>query len=381
MSDEPSSTKSKMESLATQADRLRMRLRSLRRFRRKTLHDRAARLETILTDLLIGANDLHGSAASSPTEHVSIEEHQRILANLEKTQSEYRNLFALLGKDRSTDDSAKVGELRDDRQGTESKHSAPSTIPRPLVDDTAVLHGQIEFLESELDKLHRSVDEHQAEEIDLREQIEVLRTQLLESRHETIELRIQNADLEERRQSQQSELSWAERRAQLIEKLEAEGAGFPNDSNESTRLRDLIESSQAEIEKRDRIIEERDREIDELQMLLTRQSTTTNGLAVGAAAIAQVLDSDEFIREERSRVEQLKCELEEKLRAAEIEISMERAKLARERLENEMASAQATTRQNEADEDMRAMEQQAVPTDGSPPVKRRRWLNRLGLKE
>jgi hypothetical protein len=100
-------------------------------------------------------------------------------------------------------------------------------------------------------------------------------------------------------------------------------------------------------------------------------------MAVGAAALSGLLDSDEIIRQQRERLAELQAEWEEKMRRAEIDISMERAKLARERAELE--------------EGRRSLEDQlqiqrpanADSSDSTNPASppRGRWLSRLGLRD
>jgi hypothetical protein len=58
-------------------------------------------------------------------------------------------------------------------------------------------------------------------------------------------------------------------------------------------------------------------------------------VAVGASAIAAALDSDEIIRQERENLQQLQARLREELKKAEVDCSLERAKVARERSELE----------------------------------------------
>jgi uncharacterized protein YdcH (DUF465 family) len=85
-------------------------------------------------------------------------------------------------------------------------------------------------------------------------------------------------------------------------------------------------------------------------------------------AIENILAADEFISQERERLSALQIAWEEKLRRAEIEISIERAKLAREKAgqDEQIRDLQGRLEsQNEAD----------------PVVTRGRWLARLGLTE
>jgi hypothetical protein len=110
--------------------------------------------------------------------------------------------------------------------------------------------------------------------------------------------------------------------------------------------------------------------------LLSQQSDNIGSLAVGAAAVAEIFDQDEVIRQERERLQQAQEDWREKLRQAEIDISLERARIARERVE--------------LDEKLRAFEEERsthnaaghAPANakGAKPA-RGRWLERLGLKD
>ena len=91
---------------------------------------------------------------------------------------------------------------------------------------------------------------------------------------------------------------------------------------------------QIELDRRDEELKERSQQIRELQSLLDQQSETRDGgIAIGAAAITQMFDADELVRDERERLQQMQEEWEDKFRQAEIEASLERAKLSRERQE------------------------------------------------
>ncbi|MDZ7617402.1 MAG: hypothetical protein U1E05_10375, partial [Patescibacteria group bacterium] len=120
-------------------------------------------------------------------------------------------------------------------------------------------------------------------------------------------------------------------------------------------------------------IAEKDVEIRELKQLLENQSASVGSLAVGAAALGEMFDKDSIIQGERENLVHLQEEWREKLKKAEVEISVERAKLARER--------------SKIDEQLRTIEERSASTGGSagslpaekPP--RNRWLTRLGIKD
>ena len=115
----------------------------------------------------------------------------------------------------------------------------------------------------------------------------------------------------------------------------------------------------------------REEEVRELQHLLEQQSETCDsGVSIGAAGIAEMLDSDELVREERARLQVLQDEWEEKFRKAEIEASLERAKLSRER--RELASKQSEL---EAELERARLQTQREQEKEAP----RKWLSQLGL--
>ena len=122
-------------------------------------------------------------------------------------------------------------------------------------------------------------------------------------------------------------------------------------------------------------IETRDQEIAELRNLLAQQAEArSDGIAIGASAIADMLDSDELIALERAKLQQQQADWEEKFREGEIEASLERAKLSRERQEV-MAKKQELELQLE--QLQREYRQESASGSSTP----RRWLAKLGLAE
>ncbi|MFO1065124.1 MAG: hypothetical protein U0892_14765 [Pirellulales bacterium] len=159
-------------------------------------------------------------------------------------------------------------------------------------------------------------------------------------------------------------LSWEERKRLLILQLDAED----DDGDEELQrakfeVQDIIASTEYEIGRRDR-------EIAELRELLAQQAEAQSGIAIGAAAVAEMIESDELIRQERERLREIQQSWEEKLRQAEIDLSMERAKLARER--------------SQLEEKLKELESLHITDeerDELPGAKERRWLKQLGLRD
>jgi septal ring factor EnvC (AmiA/AmiB activator) len=157
---------------------------------------------------------------------------------------------------------------------------------------------------------------------------------------------------------------WESCKRRLMASLEAEDAPRGNE-----RL--TIEGT---IRITDEVIAEKDREVKQLSRRL-READPENDTAVSADTRHALASNDE-IRAEREKLDQLQHEWQEKLRQAEIDISIERAKIARER-------AQIEERLNKIEEEeaIRAANAPIVP--GQPPRQpnRGRWLERLGLKD
>ncbi|MFO0897780.1 MAG: hypothetical protein U0836_10195 [Pirellulales bacterium] len=166
-------------------------------------------------------------------------------------------------------------------------------------------------------------------------------------------------------------LDWEAQKRKLLEALESE---FDENDPDQRQERISIEKT---IEKTEAVIAARDRELDELRKLLEDQSRSVGEVAVGAAAIAGMLDQDTVVQQERENLRRLQDEWREKLRTAEIDLSVERAKMARERAEidERLQDLQSQMSRIGGDEPRN--------TGGKTPAKptRGRWLSRLGLKD
>lgn len=167
-----------------------------------------------------------------------------------------------------------------------------------------------------------------------------------------------------------SALSWEERKQLILRQLEDESA--EDSYNESTDATEQAAAARLGIEKVLQAtqveIDCRDAEIAELRSIIQQQSDTRQGVAIGAAAFAQVFDNDEMIQQERQKLIDMQLQLEEKLRQAEIDVSLERAKLARERLQLE--------------QELESNQREKATKETPPPEgKKRKWLDHLGLRE
>ncbi len=168
----------------------------------------------------------------------------------------------------------------------------------------------------------------------------------------------------------QESMTWEQRKKLIMQQFEDESAAENHTDQSASRIEiaDILRTTQAEIDRRDK-------EIAELKSIVEQQSNTHEGVAIGAAAIAQMLDSDELVKLERAKLAAIQREWESKLREAEVQISMERAKLSRERIELETQRKSAEQTVNLPPQFNAVAE---TKVDGKPV---RRWLEHLGLRD
>lgn len=155
--------------------------------------------------------------------------------------------------------------------------------------------------------------------------------------------------------------NWAAQRARLMAMLENEADDGPIDAGRSHERASIAEA----IEKTDRALAEKDRELAELQASL--ESRPASG-EHRTDPREEILDADETVAAERQRLADLQTEWEQKLRAAELEFAVERAKLAREQsaLKERMF-------------DLQKLESQGAAGEAGEAKPRRRWRSALGL--
>ncbi len=163
-------------------------------------------------------------------------------------------------------------------------------------------------------------------------------------------------------------LDWEAEKRRILAALESDsGENGEEAKAERLKIEDVIRTT-------DRVIAEKEREIRELKQLLENQSKSLGSVAVGAAALGEMLDKDAIVQEERATLRRLQQEWEEKLRQAEIEVSVERAKIARERAELEQKLRSLGAHPSQA----------AHAPKPEPPSEKSvggRWLSRLGLRD
>ncbi|MCU0718258.1 MAG: hypothetical protein MUC83_01025 [Pirellula sp.] len=212
-------------------------------------------------------------------------------------------------------------------------------------------------------------------EAELKKQLASVRNELMEARHEVVDLRLQCNELASRLAKFQDPstvnhdtVSWEDRKQALLHMLEQQDQEELESIEKVLEMKHILEETSVQIQIREK-------EIADLRSLLEQQSVAANGFAVGAAAIANLVDADEIVAEERQRLKEMQLQWEQKQRQGEIEMSLERAKLARERLE-----IQDKVQQLEAERDLLQRENENR-SQASPAPHKGRWWARLGLKD
>jgi len=157
--------------------------------------------------------------------------------------------------------------------------------------------------------------------------------------------------------------NWAAQRARLMASLEQEEGDGPLDAARRKERASIEET----IEATERIMAEKDREIAELRASQASSNVRDRAEAEDRRA-EKILDADELVAAERKRLAKLQAELEGKLRSAELEFSVERAKLARE---------QAALKERLFE--LQKLEPQGG--EGGDAKRRRGWRTALGLGE
>jgi len=272
------------------------------------------------------------------------------------------------------------------RQTGNSENDAATATLAEFNAERGELNKRIRQLEAELtDAKQRlleqpaTTDSRQAEDLQRRfemavDDVRTLKKEKAELEEELAELKAQGA--RPAVSTATAGEDWETTKRRLLAQLEGD-EGQPPAARLSNDDRLTVEGA---IRITDEMVQQRDREIAELKEQLAGQHETAiaEQTPAEAAEAARVFDQDDIILEERKRLLQMQQEWQDKLRQAEVEISVQRAKIARER--------------SEVDEKLRVLEEQKstlaaqqssgeMPSANKPQKPARRWLTRMGLKE
>lgn len=190
------------------------------------------------------------------------------------------------------------------------------------------------------------------------------------------QLKTEKAALEEQLASAPSaavdidSMDWEAQKQRMLASLEGEGdpgTFTPERQQERAKI-------EATVRITDDVVAEKDRQLAELRSEL-EQASTLSAAAQAAPTDAPPMDDDARFEAERERLGALEKQWEEKLRAAELELSVGRAKIAREKAE--LAELQA-----DLDSQKRSIGNGRLRPPREATVEepqRRNWLNKLGL--
>ncbi|MCE9555270.1 MAG: hypothetical protein K8T91_18115 [Planctomycetes bacterium] len=166
-------------------------------------------------------------------------------------------------------------------------------------------------------------------------------------------------------------LNWAQQKANMLASLETDMAGTDQKSIDN-RL--TVEGA---VRITDEVVAAKEQEIQQLRQQLDELRAQRSTASAQDAGIAAVLDHDAVVAAERERLRKLQESVLEKQRTAEVELAVERAKIARQRVEME-------DRMHALESDLAHRQGSTVASDNAAPVSRSlrgRWLARLGLKD
>lgn len=303
------------------------------------------------------------------------------IAEFERRRAELESLAAANQSQQQAAE-REVLELRDKIAALQSEHQAELDRAGQAAPQAAD-SGELLKLKAERDSLKKRLTAAEAKAADAKttggkaDEAEQRKRDDLQRRFEMAveevrELKRANSELESKLKAKGSGaapalggggLDWEAQKQKLLASLEADD----DDDEETVEERASIEAT---IRITDEVVAQKDREIAALKQQL---EDAGGGSGADLAAVASLLDSDEIIRQEREKLAQAQAEWREKIGQAEIEISVQRAKIARERTEIDEKA-----RQFQIDQDNRPMN--ADGSDSGKPT-RGRWLARLGLKD
>ncbi|MEX0613486.1 MAG: hypothetical protein WD229_15315, partial [Pirellulales bacterium] len=285
--------------------------------------------------------------------------------DLERQREELRQKFELALEDVQRF-RGRVAELEQDLARRPEANQADSAELVALRAERDALSERVEQLERQPATQVDASSEQQMADLQRRFELAVEDVRELKKKNAKLEAQRASAGNRPVAASDAGGMDWESQKRRLLASLEDTGEDQENQLPPKDRR--TIENT---IEMTDVIVAEKDREIAEL-----KERLTSGGDATSAAdeernqKITELVDADEVIVQHRKRVADLEREMEEKLRTAELELSVERAKMARQKAELENLRADLHSQRNAYNEPG------ANPASGVP---RRRWLSKLGL--
>ncbi len=209
---------------------------------------------------------------------------------------------------------------------------------KSLEDQLAAMEAERDALQNQLAKVASRLQEgtptqfQDAGAEELRRRYEMALEDIRHLQAENQQLRQQLASLasEPKTAAHEGLDNWEAFKSRILESLESEASEQIDEPRRQERVRiaEVLETTEA-------ALVAKDRELESMRHLLENQTANLGTMAVGAAAVGELLNQDEIIREQQETLRRLEAEWREKLRQAEVELSLERAALARQRIELE----------------------------------------------
>jgi hypothetical protein len=259
-------------------------------------------------------------------------------------------------------------ELRGQRDQADRLRVARDALAARLAQtESRLAEAEKRLVELPDDGDHRAADE------DLQRRYELALDDLRQSKNRNTELQQQlvktrsTAAKLAQQARQPGRLDWEAEKQRILAALEAD---FDEDDEaqqtERLRIAEVLQTT-------DEVIAAKDREIQELKQRLEDQSPNGAADVPDMVSADQALDNDAVVREERERLKRLQEEWREKLQQAQVELALERAKIARQRAElEELRTAENDSPQPPSTTDADGQTERST---------RGRWLARLGLTE
>ena len=216
-----------------------------------------------------------------------------------------------------------------------------------IVHKNKQLQNRLAELEVQLESAGSTRSDNESERIrDLKELLTAARHEIesLQATNEKL-----NAEIDEQRQEESEhvnpeDLSWEDRKRLILRQFE----DAEDDSREQRmEVDDIIAATEQALETKDKVIQELQ------QRLQSKQAEAPNPVEL-----------EEAIQQEREKLQKIQAEWQDKIRQAEIDLSAERARLARERTQLEGKQSQAKP--------------EAESKTGG---RTRKWLDHLGLRD
>jgi chromosome segregation ATPase len=261
-----------------------------------------------------------------------------------------------------------IAELEHDLARRPAADQADSTELVALRAERDALSQRVQELEQHPAAPLDSDTEQQMSDLQRRFELAVEDVRELKTKNAQLESQLSNVPTGSACRLDTGGMDWESQKRRMLAALEE---STEEDNGDADRQQERA-TIQGTIEITDSVVAEKDRQIALLEAKLeaAAEIATAEGVEVHSGKINELIDADEVIAGHRQRHQELEREMESKLRAAELELSVERAKMARQRVELEELKSSL-------DKERQLYESSGGPV--APGAPKRRWLSKLGI--